>query len=211
MKTRTIEISTANRAESIVLPINPEKIQVKSGQKNQTIDLLELGEVMSLGNRKLSSLSISSFFPSKKSALFRYANREPWDYYNTFDRWRLDKNVVRIIIGGSQVNMAAAIDDLSFEIREGDEDLYFTLDLSEYRKLNVPMVQDNSFWQDNGLLDRPDTYKKPDSIVVTSPEETFWYIACKYYGDGTKWKMIATANGKELAYDTRVGDRVVLP
>lgn len=211
MRSRNIEISTGGRAESLVLPINPEKVAVKAGQKNQVLDLLEMGEVLSLGNRGLADVSFSSFFPGPRSPHYRYADRGPWDYFNTLDRWRLGKQVVRVIIGGSPINMAAAIEDLTQELAEGDEDVYYTISLREYRRLNVPMVQHSRVQQESGLLDRPDTMAKPASVVVTSPMETFWYLACKYYGDGTRWKQIATANGRELAYDTAVGMRVILP
>lgn len=211
MKSRNIEISTGNRTESLVLPINPEKVAVKMGQKNQVIDLLEMGEVLSLGNRGLADWSFASFFPSPLSPFYRYADRGPHDYFNTLDRWRLNKQVVRVIVGGGFLNMAAAIEDLTQEIHEGDGDIYYTISLREYRRLNVPMVQHSKVQQDSGLLTRPDTLEKPASVVVTSPMETFWTLACKYYGDGTRWKQIATANGRELAYDTEVGMRVVLP
>lgn len=211
MKSRIIEISTGNHADSIILPINPEKISISMSQKNQTLDLLELGEVLSLGNRGLASFSFSSFFPSAKTPLYRYADRGPWDYFNALDRWRLAKTVVRVIIGGSGINMATAIEKLEPELHEGDDDLYYKVEFKEYRRLNVPLQQHSSVQQNNGLLDRPDISEKPSSIVVLSPVETFWYLACKYYGDGTQWKRIATANGCELAYDTYVGQRVILP
>lgn len=211
MKSRIIEISTGNHADAIILPINPAKISIPMGQKNQTIDLLELGEVLSLGNRGLASLSFSSFFPAVGTPLYRYADRAPWDYFNALDRWRLNKTVVRVIIGGSQINMAAAIEELEPELQEGSDDLGYKIELKEYRRLNVPLQQHSRVQLDNGLLERPDVRERPAYVVVLSPVESFWYLACKYYGDGTQWKKIAAANGKELANDTFVGMRVILP
>lgn len=195
---RTIELSVNNRQTAIVLPVNPKSIQIPGVQKNQTIDLLNTGEVLVLGNRGLNSLSFSSFFPATDSPFFRYAERAPWEYFNLLDSWRTGKTVVRLIIGGSSINMAAAIEKLTPEIHEGDADLYYTIDLSEYRRLNVPALQHSTVQQVNGLNERPDTKQKPVAHIVRSLDETLW-------------KTIANANGKELAYDVQLGDRIVLP
>lgn len=211
MRTRTIELSTNNHQQAIVLPVNPKKITVTSAQKNQTLDLLNMGEVLSLGNRGLVSLSLSSFFPARGSPLYRLANRAPWDYYNLLNGWKTGKTIVRLIIGGTQVNLATTIEKLNHEIVEGDGDLNYTIDLKEYRRLNVPTQQHSTVQQANGLLDRPDVSTRPKEHIVRSADDTFWYIACRYYGDGALWRRIALANGRELADDVHIGDRLVLP
>lgn len=208
---RLIELSRDNHGQSVILPINPPSIQITAGQKNQTIDLLERGEILALGNSGLASVSLASFFPAPTSPFFRYADREPLDYYNLLDSWRTSKSVVRLIISGAGVNLAVAIEELTKDIQEGDRDLYYTIKLKEYRRLNVPTIQHSRVQQQNGLLLRPDLMERPQTHIVRSAEETFWYLACKYYGDGSQWKRIATANGRQLAYDVRVGDRVTLP
>ena len=45
MKERVIELSVDNRSEVIELPINPKTVEFTSKQLNQTITLLEMGEV----------------------------------------------------------------------------------------------------------------------------------------------------------------------
>ena len=45
MKERIIELSVDNRSEVIELPINPKTVEFTSKQLNQTITLLEMGEV----------------------------------------------------------------------------------------------------------------------------------------------------------------------
>ena len=45
MEERIIELSVDNRSEVIKLPINPKTVEITSKQLNQTITLLEMGEV----------------------------------------------------------------------------------------------------------------------------------------------------------------------
>ena len=45
MEERIIELSVDNRSEVIELPINPKTVEFTSKQLNQTITLLEMGEV----------------------------------------------------------------------------------------------------------------------------------------------------------------------
>ena len=51
MKERIIELSVDNRSEVIELPINPKTVEFTSKQLNQTITLLEMGEVNLAGDR----------------------------------------------------------------------------------------------------------------------------------------------------------------
>ena len=63
MKERIIELSVDNRSEVIELPINPKTVEFTSKQLNQTITLLEMGEVNLAGDRGLKRTKFSSFFP----------------------------------------------------------------------------------------------------------------------------------------------------
>ena len=57
--------------------------------------------------------------------------------------------------------MAMSIDSLTRQYREGDADVYFTLELTEYRFLNVSTVQTNTAAsQNNGLKERPNNSDK---------------------------------------------------
>ena len=51
MEERIIELSVDNRSEVIKLPINPKTVEITSKQLNQTITLLEMGEVNLAGDR----------------------------------------------------------------------------------------------------------------------------------------------------------------
>ena len=60
MEERIIELSVDNRSEVIKLPINPKTVEITSKQLNQTITLLEMGEVNLPGDCGLKRTKFSS-------------------------------------------------------------------------------------------------------------------------------------------------------
>ena len=141
VKTRIIELSVNNREEAIELPVNPATVEFTQKQLNQTITLLNIGEANLKGERGLKYAKLSSFFPSSKSPFYKYAGRSPAKYIAMLEEWKTSKTIVRLIITDMRINLAMLIDELDYSMREGDDDIYYTLSLSEYRILNVPSVQ----------------------------------------------------------------------
>ncbi len=51
----------------------------------------------------------------------------------------------------------------------------------------------------------------PDQSHVIAPGDSLWNIALKYYGDGTKWKMISEANPGINLDDLKIGSTLKIP
>lgn len=193
MKTRTIELSIENRDEVITLPINPTTVEFTEKQLNQAITLLNMGEVNLMGDRGLKYTKFSSFFPSEKSPHYKYAKKAPRRYISMLQEWKASKKIVRVIITDMNINLAMLIDELDYSMREGDEDIYYTLSFSEYRTLNVPSVNITTKVRSNGLTERPNTAASGGSHTVVSGD-TLWAIAKKFYGNGAQYGKIYSAN-----------------
>lgn len=195
MKTRTIELSYNNHEEAFVLPINPQEFEFTEPHNNQKINLLNIGEAKLMGHRGLLSGSFSSFFPSRNSPFFRYADREPEEYIRLLKKWKSKTQPIRVIISGCDFNLAMTIDSLALKHLEGDQDTYYTLSLSEYRFLNVPTVKEESKPKSktSGLSTRPNTRPTPKTYKVVAGD-CLWNIASRFYGDGSKYMTIYNAN-----------------
>lgn len=215
MKQRTIELSFNNHQEMFTLPINPVAFDFSEAQNNQRITLLTIGEANLIGNRGLVTGSLSSFFPSPSSAFARYADREPMEYIRLLKKWKESTQPIRVIVSDCDFNLAMSIDRLDYSYREGDEDVYYTLDLSEYRFLNVPAVKEESQTrsQDSGLNNRPNTQAVSKTHTVVKGD-TLWGIAKKTYGDGALYTKIFNANKGTIGSDPNkimVGWKLVIP
>ncbi len=202
-----------------MLPINPISIEVLSPHFNERKRLINLGEINLLGKRGLRSLTLSSFFPSEKSAFRSKADRSAYDYVELIQKWKESGKPIRIIIGGADFNMAMAIDEFNFTLLEGREDITYTLKLSEYRFLNVEVLKNDSKVQArNGLKKRPDAKRIPKTYIVKSGDN-LWKISKRLLGDGSKFKSIYMLNKAEMdkrnkktsKYTIYIGQRLVIP
>lgn len=201
MKKRVIELNVNNRQEYLQLVVNPATLEFTDTQNNQQINLLEIGTALLLGNRGLISVTLESFFPSERSPLFqRYGGkRTPKECKALLKKWKDKGEIVRLIISDMDVNLAMAIGSFNTTIKEGDDDLYFSLELIEYKTLNVPTVKVSTKVK-SSITKRPSTSSKSSSkksggrSYTIKSSDTLWGIATRYYGSGTQYKKIYNAN-----------------
>ena len=137
------------------------------------------------------------------------------EYIRLLEKWKTSTQPIRVIISDCDFNLAMSIDKLTKKHREGDKDVYYTLELSEYRFLNVPAVQVESQQQSdtNGLNNRPNTQTTPKSYTVVSGD-CLWNISKKYYGDGSQYTKIYEANKGTIGSNPNLikpGQKLVIP
>ena len=96
---------------------------------------------------------------------------------------------------------------------EGQKDVYINWSFVEDRSESVGMVASMAKrYTDTGLCER---YGKQETskTVTLKAGDNLWDIACREYGDGSRWRDIADANG--IADDEvrrlQIGREVVIP
>lgn len=203
MKKRTIELSVNNRQEYLKLVVNPASIEFTDVQNNQQINLLEVGTALLLGNRGLIGTTIESFFPSSDSPFYKRhgGTRTPQECKALIKKWKDKGMIVRLIISDMDINLAMAVNGFSTTYREGDDDIYFSLELIEYKTLNVPTVKVSTKVK-SSITKRPATSSKKATSSGSSSGrsytikggDTLWAIATRYYGSGTQYMKIYNAN-----------------
>lgn len=130
--------------EKFQLPVPPSEYNMPSEINLDVFEVESLGEISFIGKRKLSNMSISSFFPNQKYNFCQYSNfPEPYECVKLIKKWQESGKPIRLVITETDVNMLCTIERFSYGEKFGDRDVYFTLDLREYRKLeglnvNVP-------------------------------------------------------------------------
>ena len=165
----------------LLLPVTPWKYSVTTGQLNKTYDVLDAGEVLVFGNVKLQKLKFSCFFPATHHRYPFVTNIiDPKICVETLLKWKDAKTPVRVIITDSPVNLVMAIQNFDYKERDGTRDIDYTLNLSEYRDLNVPAANNPRVIDDRtGLRGRPDEepsrYKMPDWTERNSQDRVDLY------------------------------------
>ncbi|MCT4593586.1 MAG: hypothetical protein N4A57_04850 [Anaeromicrobium sp.] len=132
-----IHLSINNREQVIQLPILPSEFKIKSQHKNETYDTISQGEIKLIGMEGLKSISIESFFPSKKYNFNRSNEYYGWEYVEIIEKWKERRVPIRIVISNTPINMACTIDSFEYGIKDGTKDIYYTLELGEFKFINL--------------------------------------------------------------------------
>ena len=154
------QVILSSGEDKFTLPVTPSKYSVTTSQNNKVVDILDFGEHLIFGNEKLMKLKVSCFFPAQKHAYpFVVGDKkEPAECVELMNNWRTAKTPVRIIITDSPVNLIMSIDTFVYKEKDGTRDVYFDLNLTEYRDFNVPSANFNKQVDTRtGLKMRPGT------------------------------------------------------
>jgi len=207
-------LSFNNREEVYEHPVPLQDWSVVAGQEAHIFTTIETGEVLAIGGKKLKTLTIDSFFPSKACPfLYKKEIEDKWACVKRIEKWKLSKRPIRVIITDTDVNLAMMIEKFSYgrADKDGSGDVAFTLDLLEYSFLNTPRSKREDK-NKKELKERPDE-KSKDEVKTHKVKkgDTMWDMSEKYLGDGRRWKEIAKLNGMKDGWDLRVGKDIKIP
>lgn len=198
-----------NGAEKLRLPVPPREFEMSTGLNNTTVNNSEIGEINLIGKPRLKTVTLSSYFPVRPDALCQYTGfPTPAACLDLIRRWRESGKPIRLLIVGEslKVNEAMSIESFQVSQKPGPQDIYFTLELKEYRFL--PPELDGNGTTDALALLREYTSTRPvertvPSIYITKPGDTLWAIARRFYHNALR--------AEELRRKNALPDELVLP
>lgn len=203
LNTRTVLLWHNNGDERITFTVNPARIAITRPNRNRVLPLAMGGTVNAWGGRGLREVRLETFLPSPDSPF--YDGTDPQTVLALLRAWQDSGDPVRLILSGSDINDAFLIEDVTETLREGDRDVGLTVTLREYKfrsALASVSGESGSFQrQDERILPKTYTVKKGD---------TLWAIACRFYGDGTKWGTLAAKNGVSDPRKLQIGKVLTL-
>ncbi|MFN1900464.1 LysM peptidoglycan-binding domain-containing protein [Clostridioides difficile] len=120
--------------------------------------------------------------------------------------------ILRYIITETDVNMEVIIESLKHGKQDGTNDVYFTLSLKEYKRIQIPSVN-FSDGKITSVKDVPitkgfETKKQRTHKVVKG--DNLWSLSQKYYGNGDLYEKIVKANDKLIKTADHIEDGWVL-
>lgn len=180
-------------------PIFPSSFEVKGSAVINTTNIIELGEVVVFGGIGLRSTDISSFFPNQNYPFCDYAGfPKPYDCVALLKDWMEKGYILRFIITETNINFECIITDFSYKEQDGTRDVYFTLNLKEYKRIQIPSIN-SSDEKITSVKDVPitkgfETKKQRTHKVVKG--DNLWSLSQKYYGNGDLYEKIVKANDK---------------
>ena len=200
--------------DSFRFPILPTSIEISGNINTSTTNVLKLGEVIVCGGMGLRTTEINSFFPGEQYHFCNYKDfPQPYDCVNKLKKWMEQGLILRYIITETDVNMEVIIESFKHGKQDGTNDVYFTLSLKEYKRIQIPKVNTNNDEKLSSVKDVPLTkgfeVKKQRTHKV-SKGDSLWSLAKKYYGNGDLWKKIYDANKKLIKNPDIIQDGWVL-
>lgn len=233
MSTNPYQIWIERGSIKLLLPVNPEKINIRQNGNNQSVTLAELGEATILQAPKAITLSFSSFLPSTYVQGGHYATAQnsadsamtvtsgamqvlPHFCINFIMGAMTAKQPVRVTITKCSFSRIMTIESFSYSQKGGDVGSYdYSLSFKEYQEIAVRQirVKNNTAQLPKKTEKRVSIVQKPKTYKVKKGD-CLWNIAKKYYGDGSKYTKIYEANKKLIGSNPnliKVGMLLTLP
>ena len=206
-------LSFNNNEERIRLPVIPSSFEVSIPHQNTTVNITNLGEINLIGKTGLMSMTIESFFPNQKYNFCLYKDfNKPYEYIKQLLKWKDSGKPIRVIVTGTPINYAMAIESIVYSEIDATGDVYFTLELKEYKFISTSTVK-TTITKNGTTLTTPTTtreVKSPPTSYVVKQGDTLWLIAKKMTGEGSNYKTIAQKNNITNPDKLHIGQRLVI-
>ena len=214
----------------VLLPITPEKLTLKINGANETITLINEGEVNLLKKSKLTDLEFDALIPA-----FAYSfahNGSAWHpadhYLNYFEQLKVSKEpfqftVIRELPDKYRVwfdtNMTVSLESYTIkeDVKEGF-DLVVSFKLKQYKPFGTKIVKvsnpDETTTTTTTTTKRKETKSpKKDTKYTVKKGDCLWNIAKKFYGNGAKYTKIYNANKDKIKNPNLiyVGQVLIIP
>ena len=129
-------IFSANNNEEIkIIPVIPQDLpQVDKSYSSSSINTL-YGELNLIGVKGLRSLTLESFFPSRRYLFMRPGSTTDYSsYIRFFEKWADERKPIRIVITDTNreiLNMAVTVQSFTWQVMR-NLDVSYRLELKEY-------------------------------------------------------------------------------
>ncbi|WP_131043071.1 LysM peptidoglycan-binding domain-containing protein [Clostridioides difficile] len=182
-------------------PVIPPSFEINGSATINTSNILSVGDIAVFGGLGLKTIELSSFFPNQEYSFCNYNGfPKPYDCVNLIESWMREGYILRFIITETNINFECIIADFNYREQDYSRDVYFTLSLKEYRRIQISKVSINNDEKLSSEKNVPltkgfDTKQKTHKVAE---EDTLSKIAKKYYGNGDLWEKIYKANEDKI-------------
>lgn len=190
-----------------LLPVAPSSLQIKVGNNNKTVKLINDGEINILKEPGLKDIDFKILLPNAQYSFANYTNGflPASHFIQLFEKMKAEKQTFQFIVvrkypngtGLFKTNIKVSLEDFSTEEDAGEGfDIVVKLTLKQYRDYGTKTCVVNvskgkaSVYKARGL-----SANAPSGGTYTVKSgDTLWKIAASQLGSGSKWNSIYEAN-----------------
>lgn len=210
-----------------LLPVAPEKLQLKIKGANKTYTLINEGEINVLKTPGLTDIEFDALLPNVRYPFATYKSEfiGAKTFLEVLKKYKQDKETFQFIVTRTfpngkmlfDTNMKVSLE--SYTIKEDAKnygmDVMVTIKLKQYRDYvtktcNIQSASSNpkAVVQSARPVENP---PKPTNQTYTVVKgDCLWNIAKKFYGDGSKYTVIYNANKDKIKNPNLIYPRQVL-
>lgn len=194
--------------DDLQLPIAPSELSIRINNKNETVTLMNDGEVNILKKPGLTEVEFDISLPNVRYpfAVYPEGFRPATYYLGKLEQLKVNQKPFPFIVNRSlpngkllfDTNISVSIED--YEIVEDAEDgfdITVRIRLKQFRAYGnhkvIPVV--NSPKQATVQKTRPVTNPPTPKTYKVVSGDTLWAIAKRFLGDGSKYPQLAKLNG----------------
>lgn len=199
--------------DKMLLPVAPEKMQIKINNANKTYTLLNGGEINVLKNPELTDIEFDILLPNVKYpfAMYKSGFKNASYFLQKLENLKSKKKTFQFVVNRIRpdkkmlfnTNMKVSLE--SYTIKEDADDGFdvtVSIKLKQYRdygtKICTIKSDSNVTKKKVSVTKKRPTSKTPsDGLPIkytVKSGDCLWNIAKKYYGDGSKYTVIYNAN-----------------
>lgn len=194
-----------------LLPVTPEKIQIKINSKNKTVTLINEGEINILKKAGLTDIEFECEIPQMKYpyAVYKSGFKEASYFMNIFEGLKTGKKPFQFIVcrktpaGKTLLNTNIKVSMENYTITEQAKngfDFTVKFKLKQWKDYGTKTV--NIRMSNSKAQASTEPSRETNSSPAPSSSQTYtvvkgdclWNIAKRFYGNGAKYTVIYNAN-----------------
>ncbi|KYG91484.1 peptidoglycan-binding protein [[Bacillus] sp. KCTC 13219] len=214
--------------DDVQLPIAPASMSMKINNNNQTIVLMNEGEVNILKKPGLTEVDFEILLPNVQYPFAVYPNGfQPAAFYlNKLEKLKISQEPFPFIVNRMRPDGSLLFDtdnDMLFSLEEytieedaeNGFDVNVKINLKQWRPYGTNRVDvTNKSSKKKAIViskkQRPTISKRTSKIHTVKQGDTLWAIAKKYLGDGSKYTELAKLNNISNPNVIKVGQVIKL-
>ncbi|HBH0463112.1 TPA: LysM peptidoglycan-binding domain-containing protein [Clostridioides difficile] len=197
--------------DGVQLPITPGKLEIKTTNKNKTVDLINDGEVNILKTPGLSEISFEAEFTHNKLPFYKGAFKDVQFFLSKLELLKTDCKPFQFIVSrqlGNKVlfntNRKVSLEEYNIvEDADNGSDFKVAIKLKQYRDYSTkklvpaPPKKTNETGRPSVKIEpkRVDSVNAPSNKTYTVKSgDSLWSICQKQLGNGSLYKKVCELN-----------------
>lgn len=197
---------------TLVMPVTPGSYRWAVGKRMETVNINQMGDVYFPGGRTRFSGSFTFLLPAQHYPWMETSGRaDPQYYLDYLNAWAAEKQVVRLIITGTELNKLVYLSEVVQGEQDGTGDRYVTVSVREHCALEAAEVVVSGGGQGSGRSDQTFGGKSTSYTIVSG--DTLSAICRRYYGKSSAeyYNALAKHNGIRNPHLIYPGTTIQIP